>query len=124
MAAIATHGGRRAGAGRPKGVKPHKPPSGEVPFAEARRRKELALAEIRELELAERRGGVVRIETVREEWSHVIGTAKARLMALPSRLAPDLLHENELLGIESRLRSALQDVLDEIAQDVRISRTP
>ena len=51
-------GGRRPGAGRPRGSKPA-PVEGGQSIAESRRRKEAALAQLRELELAERAGTLV-----------------------------------------------------------------
>jgi phage terminase Nu1 subunit (DNA packaging protein) len=54
-------------------------------------------ADLREMELAKERGLLVAIQDVEKEMTDLILTTKARMMAVPPRVAP------ELLGLTSRV---------------------
>lgn len=57
-----------------------------ISLAEARRRKENALAELREVELAEKKGGLVPARDVEIRWAGIITAARTRLLELPTRV--------------------------------------
>ncbi len=59
-----------------------------VSFAEARRLKEAALAELRQLEVAERRGKLVNADIVRAEVFKLARVERDALQNLPARIAP------------------------------------
>lgn len=75
-----------------RGRKP-KPVAGAddgVTLYEAKRRKELALAQLRELEVAKLRGELLPANEVLEGWQAAIGRARARLLRIPYAAAPEL----------------------------------
>jgi phage terminase Nu1 subunit (DNA packaging protein) len=81
----------------------------DVTFAEARRRKELALAELRELELRKKAGTLVEVEGVRREAFRVARVTRDHLLAVPDRIAG-------LLATETDQHACHQIVLKEITQ--------
>jgi hypothetical protein len=69
---------------------------------EARRRKETALAELRELELRQRRGELIEAADAVREWSSACAMVRTRLLALPDRVAASLAGK-----AEAEIREAL-----------------
>jgi phage terminase Nu1 subunit (DNA packaging protein) len=51
----------------------------------ARTRKEIALADLRELEVRKKRGALLDAEAVAREWSDVLRQVRAAVLAVPSR---------------------------------------
>ena len=96
-----------------------------VSFAEARRRKEAALAGLRELELAQRRGEV----DARADWTREVATAfgavRARLQALGPTLAPVVASLSDpadcLAVIEDRVLEALAELAGEAAPPAAVA---
>ena len=70
-------GGKRPGAGR-------KPAPGES-YSAAKRRKESALADLRQLEAQQKRGQLVPAEAVVREWEGIVRSVRAGILAVPSR---------------------------------------
>jgi hypothetical protein len=85
---------------------------------EARRRKELALAEIREMERDQKRGALLPAAEVRKVWAERLAALKDRVLMLPDRLAARLANrpEPELRGI---LRDELEECLRGIHADAQ-----
>jgi phage terminase Nu1 subunit (DNA packaging protein) len=87
--------------------------------ADAERKERLRLlradAELRELELARERGEFMALTDVEKLMSDLVIMTKARLLALPNRLAPQLEGEGRVV-IETRLDRALKEVLTILAQ--------
>jgi len=85
--------------------------------AEARRRRELANAELAELKLRKLRGELVAIEDclpiLREELANV----RSRLMAIPGRLAQSLAAMTDALAVERAIDDEIQGALSEITCD-------
>lgn len=90
-----------------------------VPWQEARRRRTLAEARLRELEVAEREGELVDPHARDLEWVAAIATAKAHLLAAPSKLALDLAASSEPRQchelVEDQIREALTACADSAA---------
>jgi hypothetical protein len=63
-------------------------PTRPTSFAEAQRRWRLATAQLRELELRQKEGGLVYASDVRHECERVFGNVRSRLLAMPTKLAP------------------------------------
>jgi phage terminase Nu1 subunit (DNA packaging protein) len=82
------HGGSRQGAGRPQGSK-----SNHSRFQAARARKEEALAQLRELELAKQRGELLDRQLVCSEWQRLVGIARSHLISIPARVGGQCGHE-------------------------------
>lgn len=91
-------------------------PDGEVHnLGDARVRSIKADAEMKELELAKARGQLVTIEDVDKALSEMVLTAKTNLMALPSRLTPELLGETNRNAMEAKIDHAVREALSQLA---------
>jgi phage terminase Nu1 subunit (DNA packaging protein) len=82
--------------------------------AEATRRERIAIAKLRELELAEKAGKVSAIEEVAQKVGKRFSVVRARLLALPSALAPRLAHTSAA-DCARVLDDAIRDALTELA---------
>lgn len=81
-------------------------------LSDARRRKELALAELREIELAKEKGSLVPVRDAQIRWVGLITAARTRLLELPTRVkqaVPDLTPK-EVETIREIVREALEDL--------------
>jgi len=103
---------------RGSGRRGGRPPSPTSLYA-ARTRKEFALAETRELELAKRRGELVEADATRREWENITRLIRARVSAIPSRvrqLLPHLTaHDVEIITAE--VRATLTTLADNAPDD-------
>lgn len=82
---------------------------------EQRVRKMRIDADLRDIELAKQRGQIVSIADVEREMSDMALTVKARIMAVPPRVAPDLLGETSRVMVQAKLEKALKEALRELA---------
>jgi phage terminase Nu1 subunit (DNA packaging protein) len=83
-------------------------------LADARRRKELALAELREIELAKEKGSLIPARDVELRWAGIIMSARTRLLELPTRMkqaVPDLTSK-DVETIREIVREALTDLAE------------
>jgi phage terminase Nu1 subunit (DNA packaging protein) len=99
-------GGKRRGAGR-------KAAPAES-YEAARRRKESALADIRQLEANKRKGELVEVDAVAREFASLCGTIRGALLAVPNRLRERLPHltPEDVLVIDEEIRAALTRLAD------------
>jgi phage terminase Nu1 subunit (DNA packaging protein) len=97
-------GGKRPGAGRPRAP-------GES-LENARRRKERALADLRELEVRKKRGNLVDADAVATEWTNVLRQVRARVVAVASRVHARLPHltAHDASVLDEELRLALAEL--------------
>jgi phage terminase Nu1 subunit (DNA packaging protein) len=72
-------------------------------------------ADLREIELAEKRGQLVAIHDVEMEMTNLVLTTKARIMAIPPRLAPELVGENSRVMIQAKIEKACKEALASLA---------
>ena len=79
----------------------------KVSATEARRRKEVALAELREMEAAQRAGALLLAVDVRKTWAAGLAALRDRILTLPDRLAARLAHRQE-----AEVRAVLRDELE------------
>lgn len=94
-------------------------------FESARTRKMLVDAAIAEMELAKARKEYVAAEDVEALWSDVFANAKARLLSIPTTLAPMLRGQDDLGEIKEILEKAVHDCLEELASyDPKIDIAP
>ena len=84
-------------------------------YETARTRKMLVDAAIAEMELAKARREYVSADDVESVWSDVFANAKARLLSIPSTLAPMLRGQTDLAEIKDILEKAVHDCLEELA---------
>lgn len=83
---------------------------------EAKRRKVAAEAAMAELELAQKKGELVEIESVGELIEEEYARVRARLLGLPVKVAPALEHA-DLAEREHIIRNAVIECLDELTAD-------
>jgi len=72
-------------------------------------------ADLKEIDLAQRRGQLIAIGDVDKEMSELVLTTKARLMSVPARLAPELVGENSRVMIQAKLDKSLREALGQLA---------
>jgi phage terminase Nu1 subunit (DNA packaging protein) len=75
-----------------------------------------AEAELKQLELARERGEFAAIADFEKSITEMVVATKARILALPSRLAPQLVGEDRLV-IETRLEKELKDTLATLSKN-------
>ena len=93
----AGHGGQNAGTRRPRQAKSRSDGGQEgVTFSSARARREHALADLAELELARKRGDLVSLAEIKAEVFAYNRRARDMLLAIPDRLAPRLVGLDEV----------------------------
>ncbi|MDR1650102.1 MAG: hypothetical protein LBR71_07555 [Synergistaceae bacterium] len=81
----------------------------------ARTRLTTAQAELAELELAEQRGEFLRATAVMRVWADDVINAKTQLLAIPTKIAPELVGKN-VQEIYTKLKNAITEALEEIAE--------
>lgn len=78
-------------------------------------RREAALAEIAELELAERKGEFIRIDDARRDVMEKFTLVRTKLLGVPARLAqrfPDLAGGEVITVLDELMREALEELAD------------
>jgi phage terminase Nu1 subunit (DNA packaging protein) len=75
-----------------------------------------AEAELKEIELAKERGQVVTIADVEREWSAIVLSVKARIMAIPPRLAPEILGETSRVMAQAKIEKYCKEALAQLAK--------
>ena len=92
---------------------------GTTSYEEARRRRETAEANLAEMKQAEMEGKLILADAVRSAWAAKITGARDALLQIPSRIAPVLAANNDLVEVtallEAELRQALADLSAEVA---------
>jgi hypothetical protein len=90
----------------------------KVSKTEADRRKAVALAELRELEVRQRRGELLNAAEVQKQWASGLASLRDRLLSLPDRLGAILAGRAEG-EVRAMLRDALEEALRGIHADGR-----
>ena len=73
-------------------------------------------ADLREMELARERSLVISIDDYERTLADLILTTKARIMAIPPRLAPDLVGETSRVMVQAKLEKACKESLAYLAK--------
>lgn len=68
------------------------------------------------LEIAELRGSLVRTEEVEERWSDAMATMRAKLLALPTKLAIAVAPAERVQVAQDRAQSLIHEVLAELSE--------
>ena len=76
-----------------------------------------AEADLKEIELAKERGQLVAIQDVEKEMTDLVLTSKARIMAIPPRVAPELVGESSRMIIQTKLEKACKEALALLARE-------
>lgn len=75
-------------------------------------------ADLREMELAKQRSVTITLELHEKELTDLVLTTKARIMAIPPRLAPELVGETSRVMIQAKLEKACKESLAYLARAV------
>jgi hypothetical protein len=75
-----------------------------------------AEADLKEIELAKERSQLVSIQDVEKEMTDLVLITKARIMAIPPRLAPELVGECSRVMIQAKLEKACKESLSYLAK--------
>ena len=73
-------------------------------------------ADLSEIELAKERSQLVAIQDVEKAMTDLVLTTKARIMAIPPRLAPDLVGETSRMMVQAKLEKACKEALSYLAR--------
>lgn len=86
---------------------------------EARRRKEIALAKLRELELAEKEGRLIDKQRVQDAWVKVCNVIRAGVMRIPDRMAQSILAARDPREARQMLAVECEAALRAISEEIR-----
>ncbi|MEX2570805.1 MAG: hypothetical protein WD737_05825, partial [Gemmatimonadota bacterium] len=75
----------------------------EMTISEARRQKEVALARLRQIEVAAREGVFVRVDDALKHNERVYGTIRSTLLASPGKYAPTFTNLSSFAQAQARL---------------------
>lgn len=93
----------------------------KVSANEARRRKEVALAGLRELELSQKAGKLIRADRARDAWAKIAGAIKAAVLRMPDKLAPQLAAATDTREARALLLAECEAVLKGLHEEIDYS---
>ena len=76
-----------------------------------------AQADKTELEVAELRAELVRAPVLEHHWQNMVAAARAKLLSLPSKLAPQIAGPDQLTRVQDMLHAGVFEALAELAGD-------
>jgi phage terminase Nu1 subunit (DNA packaging protein) len=82
-----------------------------------------AHAELKEMELATSRSQLVAVEDVDKMLADFVLTTKSRILAIPPRLAPELVGETSRIMVQAKIQRAIDQTLRVLAQSSRADGT-
>lgn len=91
---------------------------------EARRRKTAAEAGLVELELAKQKREVIELDEIAQAIAEDYANCRAKLLALPTKLAPQLSGVEEVAAMEAIIAMAIHEALEELVSDGAYSAEP
>ena len=80
----------------------------------AKIRQASADAELKEIAISEQKGRLVPIEAVMEVYGENISNIRAKLLSMPTKLAPELFGK-DLISIQSKLKTEIYELLKDLA---------
>jgi hypothetical protein len=86
--------------------------------AEARRRKQVALARLREMEADEKAGKLVAAERVKDAWVKILSALKTAVLRMPDKLAPQLAAVSDAHETGAVLLAECEAVLQELHGEI------
>lgn len=81
----------------------------------AKLRLAIAQANKAELEVEEMQGDLIPLEKMKAMWAGVLATCRARILSMPTRLAPVLINTKDPKKVEKVVRDACHEALNELA---------
>jgi phage terminase Nu1 subunit (DNA packaging protein) len=82
-----------------------------------RERRDKALALTEELNLAERKGELIDRKVVMATWGGLVASFRARMLAIPSKVAPQIAGPGKVQHVEDLIAAAVHEALAEVAGD-------
>jgi hypothetical protein len=89
----------------------------QPPADDARQRYTMAQAELKELQLAEKRGDMISVDDIAPIITEELSNLRQRLMEMPGRLAPNLVGMMDAGKIEMAIRAEIDAALAELTSD-------
>jgi phage terminase Nu1 subunit (DNA packaging protein) len=108
-------GGSQPGAGRKEGVSVTS--DAYQVYTRARAKKTVHEARLAEYEEKQKAGELIEVEVVRAEWQQILANVRAKLLALPSKLAAQTFGAASIAEVQGLLQAGVHEVLQEIASD-------
>ena len=68
-----------------------------------------------ELEIAELRGELIRVSAVEEQWSDQLAAMRAKLLALPSKIAISIAQPDRIQATQDKTRALIYEALSELS---------
>jgi len=93
----------------------------KVSANEARRRKEVALARLREMEADERAGKLIAAALVTDAWVKILGAVKAGVLWLPDKLAPAMAAAADAREARAILKTECEAILKGLHEEISYS---
>jgi len=90
--------------------------SDDIELDEAIRRKEAAIAQIKELELEKRKAEIYEKSEIIEAWQKLLSILKTRLLNLGSKTAPQLIGLSQINEIKIKIDTEIKNILDELSK--------
>ena len=84
-------------------------------YKAARTRREIAEANLAEMQESEERGLTIRVDAVKIAFATAFSTAREALLQIPSRLAPLLAAESDPAGVQNMLHAEIHQALAHLA---------
>ena len=91
--------------------------SGELDYTQERAKLTRLQAEKVTLELEQQRGNLLPMELVIAAWQGHVANARAKLLALPPKVASQVLGMESYVEVEHEIRDIIYEALDELAGD-------
>jgi len=88
---------------------------GRAQTDDSRRRHNAAVVELKEFQLAEKRGSMIRVEDVAPILENELANVRSRLLAIPDRLAPKIAAMTDPAVVEAALRDEVIAALSELS---------
>lgn len=79
-----------------------------------RERKDLADAQLKELELAKKRGELISLEDIRDQVERIMVSFKAKTLSIPSKIAPVLITCETVEEIKAIIDTSMRELLTEL----------
>jgi len=95
---------------------PTTPRSGVPTYHESRAIREAYRARLIKFEYERAVRKLLRLDEINDTWTKFILCCRERLLAMPSRLAPQLAEESDLAKINELLRGAIYEALEELSR--------
>jgi len=85
-------------------------------FDNARLRKMVADAKKREIEVKKLEGDLIPADKVAEAWTTILGAVRAKLLSIPTKMAPLVLAADDLAEAQEIIKGQIYEVLNELSQ--------